>query len=603
MTVDRAAIDAALSAACDELLSWRVGGSHWRGALASSALATATAAFALGRVAPRCHAERIDAAFRWLVAHANADGGYGDSPRSASNLSTTLLVWSALAGRSRDDVRAADGRAAAWIARAAGGLDAATLARAVEARYGRDRTFAVPILTMAAMSGRLGEGQDVWRHVRPLPFELAVCPRRWFRRLRLPVVSYALPALIAVGRARYAARPPRCPFRRLLRRLTVAPTMRVLRATQPPGGGFLEAAPLTAFVLMCLTAAGDADSAVAAEGAGFLLRTQRGDGSWPVDTDLATWVTTLSVNALSAAGELRRLSDAERHATRRWLCAQQHTRRHPYTDAAPGGWAWTDLAGGVPDADDTAGTMRALHALGADATNQRAVRAASGWLAGLQNADGGIPTFCRGWGTLAFDRSAPDLTAHALAAWSAAPGPAPRRAMERAVRFLARKRRADGSWLPLWFANEAAAEQANPTYGTARVVAGLGALVDAGASGRAAPAVTLARRLRQDGVGWLLRAQQADGGWGGDAAAPASIEETGVAVEALARAAEDEPDPAVSRAVARGAGWLVDRTSGGRTFPPAPIGLYFAKLGYFERLYPVIFTVAALGRARRLLGS
>jgi squalene-hopene/tetraprenyl-beta-curcumene cyclase len=32
---------------------------------------------------------------------------------------------------------------------------------------------------------------------------------------------------------------------------------------------------------------------------------------------------------------------------------------------------------------------------------------------------------------------------------------------------------------------------------------------------------------------------------------------------------------------------------------PAPIGFYFAKLWYYERLYPLIFTVAALGRACR----
>ncbi len=29
---------------------------------------------------------------------------------------------------------------------------------------------------------------------------------------------------------------------------------------------------------------------------------------------------------------------------------------------------------------------------------------------------------------------------------------------------------------------------------------------------------------------------------------------------------------------------------------PTPIGFYFAKLWYFEKLYPMIFTVAALGR-------
>jgi squalene-hopene/tetraprenyl-beta-curcumene cyclase len=37
----------------------------------------------------------------------------------------------------------------------------------------------------------------------------------------------------------------------------------------------------------------------------------------------------------------------------------------------------------------------------------------------------------------------------------------------------------------------------------------------------------------------------------------------------------------------------------GRYQNPSPIGFYFAKLWYYEKLYPIIFTVAALGRALR----
>jgi squalene-hopene/tetraprenyl-beta-curcumene cyclase len=36
----------------------------------------------------------------------------------------------------------------------------------------------------------------------------------------------------------------------------------------------------------------------------------------------------------------------------------------------------------------------------------------------------------------------------------------------------------------------------------------------------------------------------------------------------------------------------------------APVGFYFAKLWYYEKLYPLVFTVAALGDAtRRLSGA
>ena len=82
---------------------------------------------------------------------------------------------------------------------------------------------------------------------------------------------------------------------------------------------------------------------------------------------------------------------------------------------------------------------------------------------------------------------------------------------------------------------------------------------------------------------------------------PASIEETALATDALAKLLTVEPSApepeAMRRAVARGAGWLIERTNAGRHTPAAPIGLYFAKLWYSERLYPLIFTASALARA------
>jgi squalene-hopene/tetraprenyl-beta-curcumene cyclase len=43
--------------------------------------------------------------------------------------------------------------------------------------------------------------------------------------------------------------------------------------------------------------------------------------------------------------------------------------------------------------------------------------------------------------------------------------------------------------------------------------------------------------------------------------------------------------------------WLVQHVHDGSFANPSPIGFYFAKLWYFERLYPLVFTVAALRRA------
>ena len=49
--------------------------------------------------------------------------------------------------------------------------------------------------------------------------------------------------------------------------------------------------------------------------------------------------------------------------------------------------------------------------------------------------------------------------------------------------------------------------------------------------------------------------------------------------------------------MAAGAGFLVERVERGSWTTPSPIGLYFSKLWYSERLYPIIWTVEALGRA------
>jgi len=44
----------------------------------------------------RNHGPLIEGGAGWLAAHQNADGGWGDTVLSASNLSTTLLCWAAL---------------------------------------------------------------------------------------------------------------------------------------------------------------------------------------------------------------------------------------------------------------------------------------------------------------------------------------------------------------------------------------------------------------------------------------------------------------------------------------------------------------------------
>lgn len=724
--------------AVSDLLAERTPAGHWEGRLASSALATATAIGALALVRQKGgpggpETDRLIAAgLQWLARSQNPDGGWGDTDRSPSNIATTMLVRAAvhLADRlyiapSQGAVSPADPlspfsqkpteRFAHLLERAARYIELQGGLECLRRRYGKDQTFAVPILTMYALAGLVG-----WQEVRPLPFEWAVLPHQVLGWVRLPVVSYAIPALVAMGQARFFHLPPRNPLLRWLRRSLVEKTLQVLEAKQPRSGGFLEAVPLTSFVAMALASTQRANHPVVHRAVDFLIRTYRPEGAWPIDVNLATWVTTLSLNALLGPGDrLLRCgpnpnfpSDgdfetgfAELAARYRetacsgwpWLLACQHQKIHPFTHSAPGGWGWTNLDGAVPDSDDTAGALLALAAIYrfvqeelSPHDRRRIVQAAAQglrWLMDLQNRDGGWPTFCRGWGALPFDRSGTDLTAHALRALGAWKGliaqgalteegmsgqfPVSLRQIQRAIhrglRYLESAQNPDGSWTPLWFGNVYWPREENPIYGTARVVL---AYRDLGQWHH--PAV-------QRGCQWLLTHQNPDGGWGGHPLEPSqtpphqtdpppespetsfsarvqqtcqptqpgqfsrpmdwqsSVEETALALEALLAdpqvgvllrqrsewkepslpvppvepkfscpdvpsSKEQTPRKATSqamlpRAIERALGWLMRAVQEGRHQQPEPIGLYFARLWYYENLYPLVFTVSTLGQA------
>jgi squalene-hopene/tetraprenyl-beta-curcumene cyclase len=642
MDIDEAALDETLKVLKERLIQARLPEGPtapwgcWQGRLSGSALSTATAVFALSVVDRARYDLLIRKGLDWLIENQNCDGGWGDTISSISNISTTMLCWSALAiaGQSSRRDRAV-AKAESWLVDFAGSIEPGALTEAVDKQYGRDRSFSAPILTMCALAGRLGEPQQAWRRIKPLPFELAMLPHTLFKWLRLPVVSYALPALIAIGQAGYHHRRPINPVARVVRWLFRRRTLDVLRGIQPENGGFLEAAPLTAFVVMSLAASGEKENVVVLKGVEFLVRSVREDGSWPIDTNLATWVTTLSVNALAAPEWHHGPADGlwpacEREKIRRMLLESQYQSEHPYTHAAPGGWAWTALPGAVPDADDTAGALIALRNLGppdeavtgppGDGWRRSAV-AGIKWLLELQNSDGGIPTFCRGWMNLPFDRSAPDLTAHALAAfavWADSIPPVVQGRVVKAIRkgldYLEHAQKQDGCWLPLWFGNQSAPNQENPVYGTAKVLTGLHQSFDRLRTLLPSESASAYALMLERAAMWLLSAQNSDGGWGGDKSVASSIEETALAVDALGESllslssgtfGAGEASLTVEKmesAISSGVSWLIEHTSKGTSVEPSPIGLYFARLWYFEDLYPVIFMVSALQKVKNLCG-
>jgi squalene-hopene/tetraprenyl-beta-curcumene cyclase len=91
-------IVAAYQTALSALLAERTPNGHWVGELSISALSTATAIGALSliqKAGQGAFDSLITGGLTWLAANQNPDGGWGDTTKSLSNISTTMLCRAA----------------------------------------------------------------------------------------------------------------------------------------------------------------------------------------------------------------------------------------------------------------------------------------------------------------------------------------------------------------------------------------------------------------------------------------------------------------------------------------------------------------------------
>ncbi len=546
------------------------------------------------------NADEIQKGIWWLQKNINNDGSFGDTPESPGNVSTSLLVYAALnlySIRNQAD-RETQLKIAGYLNSLGINVHSPQVAEYILAHYQKDYTFSVPILAMCGVCGVPGE--DAFRHIPQLPFELSLLPRKFYRLLNLSVVSYAIPALVAVGILIYKKKKSNV-FWRIIRRFSIKKAMKILHRMLPESGGFLEAIPLTAFVALSLINSGFAETGVVKKGIQFLKRTQRADGGWPIDVDLSTWVTSLAVKAYRGNLNGFLTSDQQDQIADHFRLIQ-NDRVHPFNGTNPGGWGWTNYSGSVPDCDDTSGAILALLKLEPKNKIKHEVLNAAKWLKELQNNDGGFPTFSRGWGKLPFDQSCSDLTGHCLLAVSAVmenyhdellrnESGNLKKIFEEALKYLEKKQSNNGSWLPLWFGNQLTANHTNPVYGTAKVVTYLKDA--AGHCWVSEPVKKRLEKIVQKGNDFLISVQNEDGSWGGDKHIPGTIEETSLAVSALISKKNLE-------ICESGLKWL-EKTIQEKGFVSAPIGLYFASLWYNEKMYPVTAYLETLSRVAESL--
>ncbi len=571
---------------------------YWTGKLSSSALGVAVSVAALHFDDKNKNSAEIQKGILWLHNNINSDGSYGDTPESQGNVSTSLLVYAALYLYASDKtVKETQQKIAAYLSSLKIDVHSPQVAEFILAHYQKDYTFSVPILAMCGLCGVPGE--DAFNHIPQLPFELSLLPRRFYRLLNLSVVSYAIPALVAVGIVIFKKKKPNL-FWRIIRKFSIKKALNILHRMLPESGGFLEAIPLTAFVALSLINSGFAETEVVKKGIQFLKRTQREDGGWPIDVDLSTWVTSLAVKSFrSELDGFMDSDDQDKIADHFKLI--QNQRVHPFNGTGPGGWGWTNFSGSVPDGDDTPGAILALLKLQPNEKVKEEVLAGAKWLKELRNNDGGFPTFSRGWGKLPFDQSCADLTGHGLLAVSAVletyqseMGKYEVRILENifegALKYLEKRQSGNGSWLPLWFGNQQNKEHLNPVYGTAKVVTYLKDAVEH--HWLSEPVKKKLECMIQKGNDFLVSVQNEDGSWGGDKNIPGTIEETALAVSALI----SEKNKEICNS---GLLWL-DKYIQKNGFKSAPIGLYFASLWYDEKLYPVTAYLEALSRIHEL---
>lgn len=532
-------------------------GSHWAGVLSSSALATAMSVVALHTTDAARYAHQVAHGRRWLLATQSDDGGWGDAIVDASNINATSLALGALAytqsarpdasteeARRRGETRLAD--FGGW--RAVGDPNRCTLSG--------------PCRTVAALAGILD-----WRRIKRLRPEVIYLPAPVRR-----TISTTYPAYLSIAMLHAASAP------HTLNRLPTYPeacrrAMEWLGKAQGSNGSFEESAFLTSVIITCMTASGHADLPWLPAAIRFVAASQREDGGWPIDRDLETFDTDMSVFAFAAAGEPT--PEAER--VRSWLLARQFTERCFPTGARPGGWAWA-MPAGWPDSDDTAYTLLALRALGVPAESG-APRRGARWLEGMQCSNGGWSTFVRN-SSMPFDHDCPYVTGHALSALRAVGRLDERpRIVDRALGYLRRAQRYDGSFASIWF-REA-------TAGTASV---LEALADCNLLD-----LPMATRATE----YLLRSQNDDGGWSGLRLMASTAEETSWAVMSLLRCPSND---AIANAVRRGVEWLTREQRPDGAWTPAPIGLYYSAMWYSDSYYAVTLPAQALARARAAYG-
>lgn len=485
-----------------------------------STLGTVGAVCALHFADPGGAAEEIAAGAGWLKRAQAADGGWAMVPGGDSEAGPTVAASAVLhltdPGGNAAEVAAGQ----AWM-REFGGLEA------------------IPHPEVGAWC-RQFSGFAGWldpREMRRFPLELALLPglyRRLFD-LRTPMVS-----ALALAQTRHK---PLTRRQRALATLAEPHALAVIRQIYEDEGGtgaWCEDAWVTGLICAGLARAGLGGDMV--EGAvGWFRRMIGPDGSWSSGPMEATWSVYATVGLLEAGYA----EDPRLVAAKELFLRLQQDQPFVAFGCPPGFWG-SSGARGWPSTLETGEILSVLSRLpGQDQAG--AMRRGVTWLT-LQQDTRGSWGLCVRNTKVATSGPCPHVTAQAVDGLLDAGVPPEDRRVRRALRWLAKAQRPDGSYESVWYRMY--------TAGTSTV---LQTFVKAGV-----PDGEPARRARA----WLERTRLADGSWGAGDGDPGTVEETGWAVSALL-AAGAEPG-----AVRSGVDWLLAHRLPGGGWKAAGVNEY-----------------------------
>ncbi|WFB05800.1 hypothetical protein LRS74_01270 [Streptomyces sp. LX-29] len=555
-------VEKSIARAAEALFASQRSSGSWPNRRPTSVMGTAGALTALHLADRERSQDLVDGGVQWLLGAQNADGGWGGSVGTATQVVPTVIAATALR-------MAAPHRTGESVRRA---MDLVASHGGVEALPDPGMTH----VTSAFLA--LAELRDM-RDLRRVPLEVFLLPP-WLWRRRL---SFSVPLLVALafiqrphsrprGLLGMLARPAGRAGLRALQQVEIAETRR---------GGYGGDNWLASAVCVGLSRAEEAPRRATLDVVDYLRSNVHADGSWHLIQGLDLIGSAYVTRGLAEAGYA---DDPRLVRARTWLRGCQQDEASPVFDAPAGGWSWEGPRG-WPNFLDTAVVLSALTAGGVEEPDEQ-LRHGLRWLESRQDRKGS-------WGTFIPDTAFPNdgpcpyATAQCVdvLAENGTRRDDPR--IRRAVNWLLARQRTDGTYEALWYRGL--------TPGTAM------ALVAFSRVGLADHPV--ARRARDA----LVRAQLGDGSWGpgrkgrlGDDPSTGTVEETAWALRALLASGMPADDPRARRA----ADWIASAQQPDGLWRPSPVHMYIRDLTYYvDGLIVQGLALKALGRYRAALAG